>query len=232
MFVIRLAELNIGIENKFLYIYDMCRDYVTNEKPDFIVSVTDSEISREYRGLSGDEGYFESLAIYRKIAEKVIYYNTFLLHGVVIDVEGCGVGFLAKSGMGKTTHMLLWKKLLKNKITVVNGDKPLIRVTDGKIYAYGTPWAGKEKFQTNTRTDLKNICFIERSLKNKCILLNKEEAFNRIVNQVYMPGSTDLIFSILELIYELIDKTDFYLIKCNTDISAAKVAYSKIINNI
>ncbi len=232
MFVIRIAELNIGIENKFSYIQDMCRDYIVNETPDFSVAVTDAEILKESKGSENNKGYFESLAIYRKIAEKVIGYNTFLLHGVVIDVEGCGVGFLAKSGTGKTTHMLLWKELLEAKVTVVNGDKPLIKVKDNKVFAYGTPWAGKEKLQTNTQTTLNKVCFIERSSENECILLDKEAAFQRFIKQVYMPHDAELVFSVMGLVYELINKTDFYLIKCNTDITSAETAYKIIIENV
>ena len=102
-----------------------------------------------------DNGYLESLAIYRKIAEKVIEYNGFLLHGVVVEVNKCGIAFLARSGVGKSTHVMLWKELLKNKLTIINGDKPLVRIIDGKIFAYGTAWAGKEKLHKNTKTELR-----------------------------------------------------------------------------
>ena len=224
MFVICLAELNIGVENKYNYIYDMCVDYITDNAPDFVVSASDDEIMEEDKGKGFDKGYLESLAIYRKIAERVIGYNCFLMHGVAVDVEGCGVVFLGKSGMGKTTHAKLWKEFLKDRMVIVNGDKPLVRIIDGKIFAYGTPWAGKENIHTNTKTPIRKICFIERSENNGCLPIKKDLVIERLIKQIYIPKDRTLLISIFEYIGILIEKCDFYLIKCNTDISAAKIA--------
>ena len=157
MINIRLAEINFCIANKYSYIEDMCKDYITENDADVTISVTDEEIYAEGSSDEYDVGYLESLAVYRKIAEKIIEYDGILLHGVVADVDGTGVAFLAKSGVGKSTHTALWQEVLGDKMTVVNGDKPLIRIIDDKIYAYGTPWAGKEKNQKNTKTNLKKI---------------------------------------------------------------------------
>lgn len=232
MFVISIAGFNIGVENKYSYIYNMCRDYITDNSPDFSVSVTDAEILNESNGQKFDTGYLESLAIYRIIAEKLIEYDTFLLHGAIIDVYGCGVGFLAKSGTGKTTHMLLWKELLGENLTIINGDKPLIKVGDKDVYAYGTPWCGKEKLNTNTKTYLKKICFIERDLENSCKLLDKKAAFERLIKQTYIPRNREKLVNIIELVFKLIDRAEFYVINCNTDISAAEIAFSEIISKV
>lgn len=228
MFVARLAELNIGIENKYDYLYRICADYITDHTPDFTVSASDDEIMEEGKGTDFGKGYLESLAVYRKIAESILKHSGFLMHGVTIDVGGCGIGFLAKSGVGKSTHARLWSDLLKNEMTVINGDKPLVRLLDGKAFAYGTPWAGKEHLHTNTKTELKKICFLERSEKNRCTPMEKGMVFERLVNQIYIPADTELLCLTLEYLNTLIETCDFYLIKCNTDISAAKTAYEGI----
>lgn len=90
----------------------MCVDYITDNAPDFTLSASDNEIKEEDKGTSFDSGYLESLTIYRKIAERILKYNGFLMHGTAIDVGGCGIAFLAKSGVGKSTHTGLWKELL------------------------------------------------------------------------------------------------------------------------
>ncbi|MBP3361796.1 MAG: hypothetical protein J6N52_13130 [Clostridia bacterium] len=225
MFTVRLAELNIMIDNKYGYIEKMCAGYITDRPPDFSVSVSAPEITAEGSGDSLSMGYLESLAVYRKIAEKILCYDGFLLHGVVIDVEGVGIAFLAKSGIGKSTHARLWRELLGSRMTVINGDKPLVRIIGGKIFACGTPWAGKENLHTNAKTELKKVCFIERSDKNECIKLDKDKVFERLINQIYLPEKTKFFLKTLDLINTLTEKTEFYLIKCNTDISAAKTAY-------
>jgi len=228
MFVICLADLNIAIENKYDYIKAMCRDYITDNKADFCVSASSEEILSEDKGTGFDKGYLESLAIYRKISEKIIEYGGFLLHGVVFEVNKCGVAFLARSGVGKSTHARLWKELLKNEMTIINGDKPLVRIIDEKIFAYGTAWAGKENLHTNTKTELKKICFIKRSEKNECMPMEKNMVFENLIKQVYIPKDKSLMYLTLEYIISLIEKCDFYLIKCNTDISSAKLAYKGI----
>lgn len=225
MFVVRLAELNIAIDHKYDYIRDMCTQYSTDEKPNFFISVSDYEIMVEDEKRTFDQGYLESLAVYRKIAEKIIDYDGFLMHGVVVQVQECGIAFLAKSGVGKSTHVSLWQTLLGEKISVINGDKPLIRVKEHQIFAYGTPWAGKEKIHTNAKTNLKKICFIERAVENECILLDKSEVFERLIQQIYRPQNVELFLKTLDLVTILVENTEFYLVRCNTDISAAKTAY-------
>lgn len=228
MFVVCLADLNIAIENKYDYIKAMCRDYITDNKADFCVSATDEEIQAEDKNTGFGKGYLESLAIYRKIAEKIIEYHGFLLHGVAVEVNQCGIVFLAKSGVGKSTHARLWKELLKNEMTIINGDKPLVRIMDDKIFAYGTAWAGKENLHTNAKTELKKICFIERSEKNECLPMKNDMVFERLVKQIYFPKNISSLCLTLECISRLIEKCDFYLIKCNTDILSAKTAYEGI----
>ncbi len=229
MFVVQLAELNIAIENKYNYIKAMCRDYITDNKSDFCVFATDEEIQAEDKGTGFDKGYLESLAIYRKIAEKILEYNGFLLHGVVAEVHKCGVAFLARSGVGKSTHARLWKELLKNEMTIINGDKPLVRIIDGKVFAYGTAWAGKENLHTNAKTELKKICFIERSENNACSKLCNRDVFERLITQVYKPNNAELFLKTLAHVDALLEHMEFYLIQCNTDISAAQIAYETVI---
>lgn len=230
MFNICIADINIGIDNKYQYIENMCRDYITLNDAEFTVSVTDEEIKREDDGNGVTADYLEILAVYRKIAEKIIDYNGFLMHGVVTDVGGSGTAFIAKSGTGKTTHMSLWHKLLGDKMTVVNGDKPLVRIIDGVVYAYGTPWAGKENIHKNMRTRLDNICIIKRAEQNECVPLEKKSVFAGLFTQVYRPESGVNVARTIDLLNEVINKSSFYEIRCNMDISAAKTAYEKIYN--
>ncbi len=228
MLVIRLADINIAVENKYAYVKAMCRNFITESTADFSISSSDEEIQAEDRSGSFDMGYLESLSVYRKITEKIIEYNGFLLHGVVVEVDNCGIAFLARSGVGKSTHARLWQEHLKDKLKIINGDKPLIRIIDGKVFAYGTPWAGKENIYSNTKTELKKICFIERSADNECIRLEKTGVLKKLIPQIYKSENMELYLKTLEFVSTIIEKAEFYLIKCNTDKSAAEVAYEKV----
>lgn len=205
-------------------------DYETNEKPEFSIEVTkeDIELEREIAEQKFPEKILETTAFYRKLANLLPEREAFVMHSALFDVEGEGVAFGALSGTGKTTHMLLWKSLLGDKMTIVNGDKPIIRFKDGVPLGFGTPFCGKERLGCNMKTELKHICFIERAKENSCKPLSKEEALNRILTQVYMPSEPQKIMLTMELIDRILSSCKLWLIKCNMDISAAKTAYNTI----
>ena len=223
MFNIKFLETVIGIDNRYPYIEDFCRDYIVYEKADIVFSADNQELEFEDDGKGFDRGYLESLAIYRKIAKYFIDLDGFLLHCALISVNEHGIAFAAHSGVGKSTHVMLWKKLLQNDVEIINGDKPLVRFFNDVPYACGTPWAGKEGFNVNKSVILKNICFLERSPHNYIKPLDKGEAAKKLFSQVYMPKNPKQLVKTMELIDKLIKNTDVYAVGCNTDISAAKI---------
>ena len=231
MITVSIADLTIRIENKYEYIVKQSEDYIVSDDvaADFSVSVTDEEILAE-----GDAGefpvsYLEYLAVYRKIAEEILNYRGLLLHGVLLECEGKGVLFGAKSGVGKSTHAALWKKLLGDKCTIVNGDKPLVRIIDGHVYAYGTPWNGKEGLHVNKRCELFSICFIERGEENVIREIGNK-SLKLILSQTYMPKKDSAkMMATLDILDEILSRVKCYKLACNMDISAAQVAYEELI---
>ena len=228
MFTIQLAQINICIDNKYEYIEKMCSDYMTTCVGDFAVSVSEKEIQDEIIREHTDRGYAESLAIYRKIATGIISYNGFLLHGVAAQFKGRGIAFLAPSGTGKSTHASYWKEVFGDDFVYVNGDKPLIRVDGNNIYAYGTPWAGKENLHTNMRTRLEKVCFINRSDTDQCIKMKKTDVFQPLMHQIYIPDNTDNFLTLLSVINHFVQNAEFYMVNCTTSCNAAKTAHEVI----
>lgn len=230
MFNVKLADFNIRIDNKYEYIQKMCQSYITYDiESDFSVSVTDEEIMHEANEDCAAPAYLESLAVYRKIAEEIIDRGGFLLHGVVLETEGKGIAFCAKSGTGKSTHANLWLRLLGDKCTIINGDKPLIRIKGGKAVAYGTPWCGKEGINKNDKVILSAVCFLKRGIENEIERVPKNEVFPHLTTQIYVPKNGMKMVKTLDLIDTFVKNTDFYMLKCNMDISAAETAYNAMI---
>lgn len=231
MFYAKIADMVIRIDNKYDYVENMCRDYICPPTaPELVISVSDEDIAAESQGEDSPAAYLETLAVYRKISTELTKGDGLLMHGVVLEVDGKGIAFLADSGTGKTTHMTLWKKLLKDKCIVVNGDKPLIRIQDGTAYAYGTPWAGKEFIQTNTKVPLNNICFLERAKENSTFPLEKKDVLAQLYSHIYLPKDGSLRLEIFDKLDKLISFSVFYTIRCNMDISAAEVSYNAIMS--
>lgn len=232
MFNIKIADISICIENKYEYIRHMCRGYITHEAANFSVNASDEEIMRE-QGSAGQGDfppeYLETLAIYRKIAEKLSEFHGFLVHGVLMSAEDHGILLCAESGTGKTTHAALWLKLLGEKCEIINGDKPLVRIIDGVVYAYGTPWCGKEEINKNARVRLTDICFLERAKENSVCEVEKGEVVQNLLPSLHLPQGSGLI-NVLDAIDITARNAKFWRVSCNMDISAAETAYDRIIN--
>lgn len=230
--IYKIADFYIDIKTVYTQTEDFCKDYVCPAAPciDFSIEVTheDIEAEREQARIHGERVFskqvHEPLALYRKICAEILRRDAFLMHGAVIEYDEKGYLFTAKSGTGKTTHIRLWQEVFgKENVTIVNGDKPILRVIDGKFYAYGTPWCGKEGYQTNTRVELCGICNVERSETNSILLLPDEKAIPAIFSQIMVEDSADLAKQ-LELIDVLLKKVPIYSLKCNMDPEAAVVA--------
>lgn len=228
-FTICIANINIQITTKYEFTKNFCKDYVAHDcVPDFCVSVTEQEIRAESDS-PNNLGYLESLAVYRKIAENLARYDAFLMHASVLDVDGYGVAFCAKSGTGKTTHTLLWKTLFGDRCQIVNGDKPIIRFIDGIPYAFGTPYCGKENLSVNMKTPIKALGFINRSEKNAITRLGKNIALKELIKVCHIPKNSENAIKTIDLIGDFLNKTDIYNIYCNMEKEAAELSSKELL---
>lgn len=233
----RIADLNVGFDSTYEVLPIKLQKYRADyEKPDLIIFTTQKDIDRERQidtemSPNKKDYSIEINAALRKFAEEMPKYDGLLMHACTFETEGRGIAFAARSGTGKTTHMLLWQKLLGDKLTVVNGDKPIVRFADGGLYVYGTPWAGKEGMHSNIKAPLTDVCCIKRSPTNSAKRINKEEGYMILLNQIYMPNDAQMRIKTLELADRIANSVNFWEISCNMDIQAAQVSYSTIFKN-
>ena len=229
----RFADINYEIKNIYPSLEKRCRDYLISENSECDESfiITEKDIDAEKNDVGFSRQYLEFIAACRKISNTLAFRNAFLLHSAVFDVGGVGVALAAVSGTGKTTHMLLWRQILGERLTIVNGDKPFVRFFESEPntpYAYGTPWSGKENLSCNMRTPLRHICFIERAAENSCEPISANEAVNLLFKQLYIPKEPQAAASTLLLMDKLISSCKLWRIRCNMEISAAETAYNAI----
>ncbi len=234
-FTVSLAGISIEIQSLYNDVYELCRDYLTGQSPDFCVAVAQADIDFE-REKSASEakhegrpavdfsnGYLETLAVYRKIAEKMLEYDAFLMHGAVVALDGKAYLFTAPSGLGKTTHTRFWLQKYPEAF-ILNGDKPLLRMVQGQFFACGTPWAGKEGQNKNAMLPLGAVCALFRGKENHIERIPFDKVFPLVIGQTYRPGDAAQMKKTLELIGALGKCTRFYAMACNLDPDAARVA--------
>ena len=230
MFLIRMAEIVIAIDNRYDHVLQLCKQYICKENlvPDLTVAASVEEIEKEMSASdsSVSPGYAESICIYRNICVQLpLSFEAFLFHSAVIEYEGRGYVFAAKSGTGKSTHISLWRKRFGDKVHVVNGDKPIFRFQNDTLYAYGTPWCGKEGWQTNTQVEICGICFLERGEINEIAQLSAAQVLSRFFDQILLPTDVLSVDKLFPLIDRTLSRIPCYRLKCNISEQAAEVAY-------
>ena len=224
----RIADRNIRIESLYAPVHRLCRDYLCADgEPDFTAAVTAADIAFERTRSASEwpDEYIETLAVYRKIAEKMPEYDTVLMHGSAIAVDGETYIFTAPSGTGKSTHARLWRELFGDRAVMVNDDKPLIRIRDAEVTVFGTPWNGKHHLGANIAVPLKAICLLGRAEVNQICEISAREAYPVLLRQIYRPLDPAAMARTLALIDKLQKNVRFYRLGCNMEPDAAQVAY-------
>ncbi len=237
-FTLKLADKNISIASIHSFVKDYCMDYITTEPEDFSIQISQSDIDYERKKSRQEDikenmpvrnfpdNYLETLAVYRRIADNMVEYDTILFHGSVIAVEGIGYLFTAKSGTGKSTHTRLWREYFGERAVMVNDDKPLINITKKYAVVYGTPWDGKHRLSSNISVPLKAVGILERSEENYIEEISAKQAYDMLVQQAHKPREPQKLMKTLYLIERLSEKVKLYQLGCNMNISAAKTAYN------
>lgn len=240
-FTIKLADVPISARVCFDTTKDFCRDYITDETGELEIEISPEDILRE-RGINArqmaleglaqsgfSDAYMETLALYRKIADRLVARNVLLFHGCVIACEGKAFVFTAKSGTGKTTHCRLWLENIPD-CHILNGDKPLLLFRDGVVYACGTPWQGKEKYGTNEILPVEGICILTRDIANHIESVSFSEAFPVLVSQFHKPNGT--VSPELMKLFSQLGSVKLWRLGCNMDKEAAFVAYNGLIGGV
>ena len=225
--IYRFADKTFRITSIYPDVHALCRNYsAQGDTADKDIVTSEEDIDYEVRKLTGfSRGYAEALAVYRKISEYMTAYGTFLFHGSAIAVDGECYIFTAPSGTGKSTHSRLWRELLGDRVVMVNDDKPLIRVTDERSYAYGTPYDGKHHLSTDVCMPIRAICHITRSPENHITKLSPKEMLPVLISQCYHPRDAVGMAATMVLLDKLSANTAFYRLGANMDISAAELSY-------
>lgn len=126
--------------------------------------------------------YMESCS---QFYSKILAFNGLFLHASAVEYKGRAYLFSAPSGTGKSTHTRIWQQVFGENARVFNDDKPALRCLDGKWFAYGTPWCGKDGININMKVPLAGITFLQQSPENRIRRLSKQEALTKIFTQTF-----------------------------------------------
>lgn len=174
-------------------------------------------------------GEVEHIILEREFHTKVLDYDSIMLHSSAVKYKNKCYLFSAPSQVGKSTHTRLWKKLYD--VTILNDDKPVIRLSNGKALVYGSPFAGGTYVCEDDFAKLGGIVFVERAFDNSIKEISYREAIPRFLQGTISYLNQDKMNKVLDILNELFKMTKFYLLSCNTDDEAAVVAHDFIVKD-
>lgn len=147
------------------------------------------------------------------------------IHASCVWKDEEGYLFLGKSGTGKSTHAKMWLQHLED-VELLNDDNPALRIIDGKVFVYGTPWSGKTPCYKQKKYPAKTLVRLEQAPNNEYKNLTGIEAFTATLPSCSVVQKDEWL---QELLYDtLIEITDLITVgylKCLPDKEAAHICY-------
>ena len=211
--------------------------YLTDAPADWAVETTVQDILFEREKSAAEDrlegravrnfsdAYLETLAVYRKIAVRMLQHDTLLMHGSAVAVDGKAYLFIAASGTGKSTHTRLWREHFGTRAVMVNDDKPLVRVKEDGVTVCGTPWDGKHRLSTPMEAELAGICILQRGERNEIQRITPREGYPFLIQQSYRPQDMQAMLKTMQLLERISKQVGLYRLHCNMQPEAAVVAF-------
>ena len=237
-FSMKIAGHTARVSSLFESTPQYFRFYLTDDTPEFSISVTRENIAFEQADLLEEahrdgfkprvftDPFLERAAIQRAFAEYLFDHSILLFHGSAIAVDGMGYLFTAHSGTGKSTHTRLWQQTFGDRAVMVNDDKPFLELREDSIWLHGSPWSGKHGLDTNICVSLQGLCILERGKENHIAPISAQEALPMLQKQAYRPLATEKESVFLQLTGQLSRSASLWKMACNKDLEAPQIAYN------
>lgn len=219
----RIAELYVEVPEAG-GMASRCQGYLTDPtaKPDMVISAERYRPER-WKGCSYE------LACYMESGYhfygQLLRFGGMLLHASAVAYQGRAYLFSGPCTVGKSTHTRLWQQTFGQDAQVINDDKPALRQVDGRWYAYGTPWCGKDGINQNEKVPVAGICFLKQGAENNIRRLAGQEALLYILSQTQRFEKTENMDILLRLVDALVRTVPIYELENTPNPAAARLSY-------
>ncbi len=155
-------------------------------------------------------------------------YETLMTHASVIRYQDGGYMFLGRSGTGKSTHSRMWLENIEGA-SLLNDDNPIVRIIDGEVLIFGSPWSGKTPCYKNEVVPLKAVVRIVRAPHNRAVRLRPLQAYASLKpscsSMRWDRAATDHLHKTVE---KVISKVACWNMECLPDADAASVCRDSV----
>ena len=156
-------------------------------------------------------------------------HQTIAIHTSVIQYKERTVLFLGESGTGKSTHTRLWREYIEGAV-LLNDDSPILRIVDGEVRMFGSPWSGKTPCYKQENYPLAACVRLSQAPYNKIQRLNIPQAYGALHPSCPPDFAYDsaLYDYIGGTIGEVLSKVPIYHLACLPDADAARLSCSTV----
>lgn len=151
------------------------------------------------------------------------------IHSSTIEWNGRCALFLGESGTGKSTHTRLWRENIEGA-RLLNDDSPIIRVMNGSVNVYGSPWSGKTPCYINRHFPIAGFVRLSQAPHNKIKRLNALVAIGALLPScphIFAEDNT-LQDELCTTLSEVISMTPVYTLACLPNAEAAQLSHSTL----
>jgi hypothetical protein len=165
-------------------------------------------------------------------ADELLITN-YLASGLGVEVHGCGLVdteaggqlFLGHSGAGKSTTTLLWKSLRNPEI--LSDDRIILRLRDGELWMYGTPWHGEAAFASAGKAKISRIFILQHGKRNEMVAISRSRAVGELFARCFPPfHSAAAINCTLGFLNRVVDAVPCYEFRFIPDSGAVEAVLS------
>lgn len=150
---------------------------------------------------------------------QLLDHQGMMVHASAVVLDGKAYLFSADSGTGKSTHTQLWLKRFPQAY-ILNDDKPAVRLEQGELFAYGTPWSGKTDWNVNRRVPLGGLVFLQRSPENWVRPASGSRMVNSLLKQTIRRLDAPRMAKMLKMADVLLKNTKVLELGCNISLDA------------
>lgn len=178
-----------------------------NDTKDYLSSFLDENAVNEHEKIRVSDtlieswqkttGIFDCFAEYNLLhIEASIYlmkYDCCLFHSVAVWINGKAWLLAGSSGIGKSTQYKNMLQIAPALIQIINGDKPLLEITDDIIFVHPSPWNGKEGWHSDISAPLEGIVFLKQETQNIIQRLDKPHSIIPVFRSICQDYRNDAV---------------------------------------
>lgn len=221
--IYEIAGLKVEMEPNYDRLTRQSAAYASSGTPVMRVEAAPGDLARVALDTASVEEQ-EYICCGAAFCRELIGHERFFLHASAVVYEDAAYLFSAPSGTGKSTHTALWRELFPGSY-ILNDDKPVLQLGPEGVTVWGTPFAGKTDLQVNRGVPLKGICFLKQDTENHIRPVTDTEALSLLLNNTWRPKNSHDMALLLDMVEQVMMRTNVYELFCTTESEAAKLSY-------